>query len=181
MILFTLILITLTHRLVQYVLIFFQQKLINAQDYEVTEIQCTFASVSPTATSTSRDTIVAKLRKPDGFKGSPLFADDRGVNPETDPQCQIRPDRTDPTGLRYSLRITDFGRCGVLKRNGFVHVRVWFPQFPGVVMQSDQELIIMCKPPEPTVIENKAAGFAGSLYVFIILLIKNNSLDLIVL
>lgn len=46
---------------------------------------------------------------------------------------------------------------------GFVHVRVWFPQFPGVVMQSDQELIIMCKPPEPTVIENKAAGFAGSL------------------
>lgn len=46
---------------------------------------------------------------------------------------------------------------------GFVHVRVWFPQFPGVVMMSDQELIIMCKPPEPTVIENKAAGFAGSL------------------
>jgi len=30
-------------------------------------------------------------------------------------------------------------------------------------MQSDQELIIMCKPPEPTVIQNKAAGFAGSL------------------
>lgn len=29
-------------------------------------------------------------------------------------------------------------------------------------MQSDQELIIMCKPPEPTVIQNKAAGFAGS-------------------
>lgn len=29
-------------------------------------------------------------------------------------------------------------------------------------MQSDQELIIMCKPPEPTIIENKAAGFAGS-------------------
>lgn len=46
---------------------------------------------------------------------------------------------------------------------GFVHVRVWFPQFPGVVMMSDQELIIMCKPPEPTIIENKAAGFAGSL------------------
>ncbi|XP_060665379.1 uncharacterized protein LOC132797638 [Drosophila nasuta] len=29
-------------------------------------------------------------------------------------------------------------------------------------MQSDQELIIMCKPPESTIIENKAAGFAGS-------------------
>lgn len=35
-------------------------------------------------------------------------------------------------------------------------------------MQSDQELIIMCKPPEPTVIQNKAAGFAGSLYVNLI-------------
>ncbi|KAL3285289.1 hypothetical protein HHI36_019399 [Cryptolaemus montrouzieri] len=132
-----------------------------AQDYEVTEIQCTFASSTVNGAS-SRDSIVAKLRKPDGFKGHPLFADDRGVNPETDILCQIRPDLTDPTSLRYNLRITDFSRCGVLKRNGFVHVRIWFPQFPGVVMQSDQELIIMCKPPEPTVIENKAAGFAGS-------------------
>lgn len=49
-----------------------------------------------------------------------------------------------------------------------MHVRIWFPQFPGVVMQSDQELIIMCKPPEPTVIQNKAAGFAGSLLVYIL-------------
>ncbi|XP_026464888.1 uncharacterized protein LOC113367501, partial [Ctenocephalides felis] len=117
---------------------------------------------SALASSVSRDSIVARLRKPEGFRGNPLFADDRAVDPETDPTCQIRPDLTDPTGLGYYLRITDFGRCGVLKRNGFVHVRVWFPQFPGVVMQSDQELIIMCKPPEPTVIENKAAGFAGS-------------------
>lgn len=54
-------------------------------------------------------------------------------------------------------------KCIVLWNfQGFVHVRIWFPQFPGVVMQSDQELIIMCKPPEPTVIQNKAAGFAGS-------------------
>lgn len=134
----------------------------------------------------SRDSIVALLRKPEGFRGSPLFADDRSVAAETDTSCQIRPDAADSTGLLYRLRITDFSRCGVLKRNvsnvcrilyyvlisflyeccfpqGFVHVRVWFPQFPGVVMQSDQELIIMCKPPEPTVIENKAAGFAGSL------------------
>ncbi|KAJ3661834.1 hypothetical protein Zmor_006216 [Zophobas morio] len=130
-----------------------------AQDYEVTEIQCTFGSGNNVG---SRDSILAKLRKPDGFKGNPLFADDRGVDPEKDHVCQIRPDVSDPTGLKYNLKITDFGRCGVLKRNGFVHVRVWFPQFPGVVMQSDQELIIMCKPPEPTVIENKAAGFAGS-------------------
>lgn len=125
----------------------------------VTEIQCTFASGNSIG---ARDSILAKLKKPDGFKGGPLFADDRGVDPETDLHCQIRPDVTDPIGLKYNLRITDFSRCGVLKRNGFVHVRVWFPQFPGVVMQSDQELIIMCKPPEPTIIENKAAGFAGS-------------------
>ncbi|XP_066138940.1 uncharacterized protein [Euwallacea fornicatus] len=132
---------------------------IEAQDYEVTEIQCTFAVSNLGST---KDSILAKLRKPEGFKGHPLFADDRAVDPAIDPLCQIRPDQTDNTGLKYNLKITDFGRCGVLKKNGFVHVRVWFPQFPGVVMQSDQELIIMCKPPEPTVIENKAAGFAGS-------------------
>ncbi|GJQ71196.1 hypothetical protein Trydic_g1093 [Trypoxylus dichotomus] len=133
--------------------------LAHAQDYEVTEIQCTFSNSNTMGT---RDSIIATLRKPDGFKGHPLFADDRGVEPETDKSCQIRPDINDPTGLRYMMKITDFGKCGVLKRNGYVHVRIWFPQFPGVVMQSDQELIIMCKPPEPTIIENKAAGFAGS-------------------
>nr|CAH7727067.1 unnamed protein product [Callosobruchus chinensis] len=126
----------------------------------VSEIQCTFAL--PTQPG-SRDSIIAKLRKPEGFKGHPLFADDRSADPEADPVCQVRPEPSDPTGLKYNLKVADFSRCGVLKRNGFVHVRIWFPQFPGVVMQSDQELIIMCKPPEPTVIENKAAGFAGSL------------------
>ncbi|CAH0584355.1 unnamed protein product [Chrysodeixis includens] len=129
-----------------------------AQDYDVTDIQCTFASGG----SGLRDSVTALLRKPEGFRGAPLFADDRATDPVTDPVCQVRPEPEDPTGLLYRLRITDFTRCGVLKRNGFVHVRVWFPQFPGVVMQSDQELIIMCKPPEPTIIENKAAGFAGS-------------------
>ncbi|KPI97315.1 hypothetical protein RR46_09222 [Papilio xuthus] len=130
----------------------------SAQDYDVTDIQCTFASGG----SGIRDSVTALLRKPEGFRGAPLFADDRATDPIADPVCQIRPEPDDPTNLLYRLRITDFTKCGVLKRNGFVHVRVWFPQFPGVVMQSDQELIIMCKPPEPTIIENKAAGFAGS-------------------
>ncbi|XP_023934195.1 uncharacterized protein LOC112043141 isoform X3 [Bicyclus anynana] len=129
-----------------------------AQDYDVTDIQCTFASGG----SGIRDSVTALLRKPEGFRGAPLFADDRTTDPIGDPVCQIRPEPDDPTGLLYRLRINDFTKCGVLKRNGFVHVRIWFPQFPGVVMQSDQELIIMCKPPEPTIIENKAAGFAGS-------------------
>ncbi|VVD03178.1 unnamed protein product [Leptidea sinapis] len=131
--------------------------LVYAQDYDVTDIQCTFSSGG-----TGRDAVTALLRKPDGFRGAPLFADDRTTDPIADPVCQIRPEPDDPTGLLYRLRISDFTKCGVLKRNGFVHVRIWFPQFPGVVMQSDQELIIMCKPPEPTIIENKAAGFAGS-------------------
>jgi hypothetical protein len=80
----------------------------------VTEIQCTFANGNSIG---SRDSILAKLRKPDGFKGNPLFADDRGVDPETDHVCQIRPDLSDPTGLKYNLKISDFSRCGVLKRN----------------------------------------------------------------
>ncbi|XP_049533381.1 uncharacterized protein LOC125949928 [Anopheles darlingi] len=132
--------------------------LARAQDYDVTDIQCSFASQG----SNLGDIITAKLKKPIGFKGSPLFADDRAVNPEADFACSIKQDRKDVSELAYDLKITDFSRCGVLKRNGFVHVRIWFPQFPSVVMQSDQELIIMCKPPEPTVIQNKAAGFAGS-------------------
>lgn len=80
----------------------------------MSEIQCTFGSGNNIGT---RDSIVAKLRKPDVFKGSPLFADDRSVDPDTDAACQIRPDIGDPSGLRYSLKITDFSRCGVLKRN----------------------------------------------------------------
>jgi hypothetical protein len=125
----------------------------------VSNIQCSFE----TQGSNLRDFITAQLKRPIGFKGSPLFADDRAVDPENDFACSIKQDANDPTELSYDLKISDFSRCGVLKRNGFVHVRIWFPQFPSVVMQSDQELIIMCKPPEPTVIENKAAGFAGSL------------------
>lgn len=93
--------------------------------FSVTEIQCTFAN-SNTNTISSKDSIIAKLRKPEGFKGHPLFADDRGVNPESDSVCQIRPDLSDPAGLRYNLRISDFTRCGVLKRNVSVYVHFLF-------------------------------------------------------
>ncbi|RZF48243.1 hypothetical protein LSTR_LSTR006210 [Laodelphax striatellus] len=152
--------------LIRVVFIFALNKVFitTAQDYDVSEIQCTFTNEGRAGKGLvgTRDSISAKLRKPEGFKGSPLFADDRAVDPLTDLTCQIRPDTSDPTHHTYNLLVNDFTRCGVLKRNGFVHVRVWFPQFPGVVMMSDQELIIMCKPPEPTIIENKAAGFAGS-------------------
>lgn len=77
------------------------------------DIQCSFASQG----STSIDSITAKLKKPENFKGSPLFADDRNVDPEVDFNCAIKPDLSDPTELSYELKILDFSRCGVLKRS----------------------------------------------------------------
>ncbi|XP_034933966.1 uncharacterized protein [Chelonus insularis] len=126
-----------------------------AQDYEVSDIQCS-------ATTATTDLLTAKIKRPVGFKGAPLFADDRAADPLTDIQCQIRPDPSDPQEDHYFLKVTDFSRCGILKRNGFIHLRIWFPAFPGVVMLADQELILMCRPPEPTLLRHKAAGFAGT-------------------
>lgn len=86
-------------------------------------MQCTFGSHSGLDThkhhglTAIRDTIAARLRKPEGFRGSPIFADDRQVDPLTDVSCQIRPDKSDPEELTYDLLISDFSRCGVLKRN----------------------------------------------------------------
>lgn len=81
--------------------------------YKVSEIQCSFATTS----SSTADMITARLKKPVGFKGSPLFADDRGVHPDTDRACSIRSDSNEPDNIAYTLKITDFSRCGVLKRN----------------------------------------------------------------
>ncbi|XP_018406789.1 PREDICTED: uncharacterized protein LOC108782893 [Cyphomyrmex costatus] len=126
-----------------------------AQDYEVSDIQCSGAG-------SAVDLLTAKIKRPVGFRGTPLFADDRSANPLADIHCQIRPDPNDPQEDNYFLKVTDFTRCGILKRNGFIHLRVWFPAFPGVVMLADQELILMCRPPEPTLLRHKAAGFAGT-------------------
>ena len=110
------------------------------------------------------------------------------MEPKTDPFCRIKPDPSDEDGLIYMLHILDLGKCGVLVKNvrtklfpfypyfvncnlvgfstqGFINVRIWFPKLPGVVMMSDQEVIIMCKPPEPVVTSRKAASYAGKLYV----------------
>jgi hypothetical protein len=78
----------------------------------VSDLQCSFSS-----NGGARDSISAKLRKPAGFRGAPLFADDRRVDPTTDPSCQIRLDPADPTDMSYTMLVTDFGRCGVVKRN----------------------------------------------------------------
>ena len=61
--------------------------------------------------------------------------------------CSITQSSGDLSGLVYELAISDLAECGVIERNGFLSVRVWFPAARGVLTSSDQEVIIMCKPP----------------------------------
>ena len=61
--------------------------------------------------------LTAVLQKPNNFQGSPIFADDRAINPITNPECQIRPDSKDESGLTYRLFVTDLDKCGVLIKN----------------------------------------------------------------
>ena len=67
-----------------------------------------------------------------------MFADDRLTDPLSEGECSIRPVAEDSSGLLYDLLVTDFSSCGVITRNGFISLRIWFPQLPGVVMMSDQ-------------------------------------------
>lgn len=93
-----------------------------AQDYEVSDIQCSGAG-------SAADLLTAKIKRPVGFRGTPLFADDRSANPLADIHCQIRPDPNDPQEDNYFLKVTDFSRCGILKRNVSHRSRVtrnWF-------------------------------------------------------
>ncbi|KAL7646332.1 UNVERIFIED_CONTAM: hypothetical protein RMT77_003241 [Armadillidium vulgare] len=133
------------------------------QDYQVADINCKFPDGVLNPSGISGGEFSAKLRKPPGFMGTPLFADDRYVNPEIDPICQIRKNPNDRHGLVYSLLVRDLNRCGVTQKDGYVNIRIWFPQLDGVVLAKDQEVIIMCKPASPTIVENRAAGFAGAL------------------
>lgn len=81
--------------------------------YLVADVQCTFSTVG----SDIEDLITATLKRPAGFKGSPMFADDRIGVKEPNPHCIISRDTSDEDDRTYSLRINDFTRCGVLKRN----------------------------------------------------------------
>jgi len=149
------------NKLTIFVIILQTSQKVLAQDYEVSDINCSFGEVSVETNSRIKQLLSAVLKRPEDFQGSPIFADDRGINPLTDSECQIRP--LDEEGQTYRLLINDLDKCGILVKNGFINVRVWFPKLPGVVMMSDQEVIIMCKPPERVVTQNKAAGFAGAL------------------
>ena len=75
-----------------------------------------------------KELLTARLRRPDGFRGIPIFADDRGAKVEglalqvpqelvEDLPCQIYQDMMDGSGRVFKLRITDFSQCGVMKRN----------------------------------------------------------------
>ena len=106
--------------------------LVSCQEYSVSSIDCSSAPPSSVVMS-------AVLTKPRGYSGHPVLADSE----EESEDCRV----SHMAGLDYSLQIADLTRCGVLVRNGFVSVRVWFPQIPGVFTSTDQEVIILCKPP----------------------------------
>ena len=88
-----------------------------AQDYEVGDIECSFGKVGIENNRKINERLTAKLRKPEGFKGTPIFADDRRVDPARNPVCQIRPDLADAERRIYRLVITDLDECGVLIKN----------------------------------------------------------------
>lgn len=104
--------------IIESVFFFFKVAATVAQDYEVSDIQCT-------GSTSSTDLLTAKIKRPVGFKGGPLFADDRAADPLTDLSCQIRPDPSDAQEDNYFLKVTDFTRCGVLKRNVSM-IEKWF-------------------------------------------------------
>ena len=107
--------------------------LARCQDYTVSSIDCSY--------STSDNILMsAVLTKPRGYSGHPVLAD----SGEESEDCRI----SHISGLDYSLQISDLASCGALVRNGFVSVRVWFPQIPGVFTSTDQEVIILCRPPD---------------------------------
>ncbi|CAA9993516.1 unnamed protein product, partial [Nesidiocoris tenuis] len=83
----------------------------------VSDIECTFGGSADAPGGRGIDSMTARLRRPEGFKGDPLFADDRSIDPLVHPSCRITPDPSDPNRHSYILHVTDFTRCGVLRRN----------------------------------------------------------------
>ena len=59
----------------------------SAQDYSVSDIDCEHGGW-----------LSAQLTKPDGFRGNPMFADDRLTDPAAGGECSIRPTPHDTTG-----------------------------------------------------------------------------------
>jgi len=80
----------------------------SAQDYEVADISCAFSGAGE---------LTARLRKPEGFAGDPVFADARRAGDRSQRHCRIRPDQRDEQGLIYDLQVDDLDECGVVKKN----------------------------------------------------------------
>ncbi|KZS15425.1 Uncharacterized protein APZ42_019079 [Daphnia magna] len=140
-----------------------------SQDYEVADVKCHLygdavaeTTVFPYSEGTSKQKMVARLKKPEYFRGHPLFADDLKVNPYNDPYCSIVPEPDDKTGRIYRLIITDLSRCGVTHHGGYVHVRIWFPLLPGAMTSHDQEVILVCKPLESTILTHKVSELSSA-------------------
>ena len=91
----------------------FQVVLTRCQDYEVADIKCNLYGDSAVSSVGSKQQLVARLKKPEYFRGHPLFADDLKVNPRNDPYCSIVSEPGDISGRIYRLTITDLSRCGV--------------------------------------------------------------------
>ena len=83
-----------------------------AQDYEVADVQCYLGDIYG-----KNQRMVARLRKPENFRGHPVFADDLKVNPRNDIHCQIVPEIGDVSARIYRLIIDDFSRCGVTRHS----------------------------------------------------------------
>lgn len=87
-----------------------------SQDYEVADVKCHLYGDPESASGTTispKQKMVARLKKPEYFRGHPLFADDLKVNPYTDPYCSIVPESGDKSARIYRLTITNLSRCGV--------------------------------------------------------------------
>ncbi|XP_076305456.1 uncharacterized protein LOC143222630 [Tachypleus tridentatus] len=132
-----------------------------AEEYEVSDIKCHEGTDSD-----GKDIITATLRKPDGFRGHPVFTENRGIQPQKHNKCQIIPDLNDLSSSVYFLRVMDFTVCPVKKQKGFLNVQVWFPQITGVVLMNDQDVSIMCQPPEHVITEKQITSFSGNLPSF---------------
>ncbi|XP_023239599.1 uncharacterized protein LOC111638168 [Centruroides sculpturatus] len=109
------------------------------------------------------EVFTAVLKKPDGFKGHPIFAENRNIRAAADEECQIREDKTNPSNVVYRLKVSDYVKCPVERKNEFVSVRIWFPQLDGIVMADDQDVVVRCKPPLAIVTEQKVTSFSGSM------------------
>ena len=64
----------------------------SGQDYSVSDIDCEYGG------SYQASMLSAQLTKPDGFIGSPMFADDRLTDPAAGGECSIRQAGQDTTG-----------------------------------------------------------------------------------